>query len=32
MDRCPYCKGYHHPHEVCDEYIEAVKKGKVKSG
>lgn len=26
MDACNYCREYHKPHEVCDAYIEWLKK------
>lgn len=30
MDACKYCKGYHHPAVICEGYIDALKKGKIK--
>lgn len=29
MDQCKYCKEYHHEFQVCERYIEGVKKGEV---
>jgi len=29
MDQCQHCLEYHIPDKVCDEYIEAVRKGRV---